>query len=155
MAPSLFCSSISSESFAFDCLVRKFVFLRAVFHLLRPGVRRRFFVYPLSPDHERRLNRFDFAVWPDPLLLVQRPGQSPLDAQKPNLSYVASRHFLRARFALEDLSRVPFPLPMIVAIEKLIIPTTYGLIQRIRRRKSRPAQSKIRAQKILKKIYVM
>jgi hypothetical protein len=36
---------------------------------------------------------------------------------------------------------------MIVAIERLIIPTTYGLIQRIKRRKSRPAQSKIRAVK--------
>ena len=67
--------------------------------------------------HEKRLSRFDFATWPYLLLLVQHPGLSLLDAQKPNLSHVASRRSFRARFALEDLSRVPFPLPMIVARE--------------------------------------
>ena len=138
MGPSLFCSSISSESFAFDCLVRSLSFYAQSFISFGLGVRRRFFPYPLSPDRERRLNRFDFALWPDPLLLVQHPGQSPLDAQKPNLSHVASRHSFRARFALEDVSRVPFPLPMIVAEERLVVAINCRHIQRNRRQKPQP-----------------
>jgi hypothetical protein len=103
-----------------------FVFLLAAFHLLQLGVLRHFFPHPLSQGHEKRLSRFDFATWPYLLLLVQHPGLSLLDAQKPNLSHVASRRSFRARFALEDLSRVPFPLPMIVAREGLIMPQIVG-----------------------------
>jgi hypothetical protein len=87
---------------------------------------RRSLPHPLSQGHEKRLSRFDFATWPYLLLLVQHRDQSPLDAQKPNLSHVASRRSLRARFALKDLSRVPFPLPMIVAREGLIMPQIVG-----------------------------
>jgi hypothetical protein len=103
-----------------------FVFLIAAFHLLQPGVLRRFFPDPLSQGHEKRLSRFDFATWPYLLLLVQHRDQSLLDAQKPNLSRVAPRRSFRARFDLKDLSRVPFPLPMIVAREGLIMPQVVG-----------------------------
>src|SRR4029434_6876094 len=132
-----------------------FVFPRAVFHLPEPGVLRRFFPYPLSLDHAKRLNRFGFAIWPCLLLLVQHPGQSPLDAQKPNLSHVASRHSFRARFALEHRSQRTYRLPMIVAKEELIIATHRRRIQRIKRRKSAARSTEIRPAKFREKLYVI
>src|ERR1700681_3166841 len=104
----------------------KFVFLRAVFHLLQPGVPRRFFQYPLFPGREKRLNRFDSATSPCLLLFVQHLDSYPPDAQKVNLSREAGR---RARFALEDLSQVPFPLLMLAARERSIIKMNSSLIQ--------------------------
>src|SRR4029434_3585801 len=91
-----------------------------------------------------------FAMWRCLLLLVQHPGQSPLDAQKSNLSHVASRHSFRARFALEHRSRMPYHLPMIVAKKELIIATHRRRIQRIKRRKARPARRKSDRQNFVK-----